>query len=111
MADDGAPKSAFELAMERLRKKDAAEIDWSDRWKELSAPFTAKTNSEGKATVRGLLPGRLNVTLLREGYELVPAPNSTEFGVAWDSYAFRETPVEVSLGEMTRATVTMRRQK
>jgi hypothetical protein len=25
MADDGAPKSAFELAMERLRKKDAAE--------------------------------------------------------------------------------------
>src|SRR4030095_5106590 len=25
MADDGAPKSAFELAMERLRKKDAEE--------------------------------------------------------------------------------------
>jgi hypothetical protein len=25
MADDGAPKSAIELAMERLRKKDAAE--------------------------------------------------------------------------------------
>jgi beta-lactamase regulating signal transducer with metallopeptidase domain len=91
---------------ERLRNKGAAEIAWDKRWEKVVKSFTTKTDSKGKGTIHGLVPGETRFTVELKGYEVVPDRKS-----AARKSVFQLAQVELKPNETTYATVTMRRKE
>lgn len=92
-------------SLERRGKKGAAEIAWDKRLEKLVKPFTTRTDSKGKGTIHGLVPGKTRLWVELKGYEVVPDLKSARKSV------FQQAQVELKAKETTHATVTMRRKE